>query len=128
MRGTTCKVVERSIRKKCEGSELEFGWKSSFSLNNMSCYFSTKSNTKVCFLQIYEDDQLPQQLCEECITTVSTLDKTIRTYRDNDEKLRKLLYESGHVMVKEELAEMEAEYLLEPEMYVRSEFGTGINI
>lgn len=90
--------------------------------------FPRNPKQKCVFLQIYEDDQLPQQLCEECITTVTTLGKTIRTYRDNDEKLRKLLYESGHVMVKEELAEMEAEYLLEPEMYVRSEFGTGINI
>uniref|UniRef100_A0A8D8CU77 Zinc finger protein 567 n=2 Tax=Culex pipiens TaxID=7175 RepID=A0A8D8CU77_CULPI len=72
--------------------------------------------SQILQIEIYEDDQLPQQLCEECITTVTKLDETIRTYRDNDEKLRKLLYESGHVMVKQELAEMEAEYLLEPEI------------
>lgn len=66
--------------------------------------------------QIYEDDQLPQQLCEECVAAVTKLDETIGTYRENDERLRKMLYETGSVTVKEELVEMEAEYLMEPEV------------
>uniref|UniRef100_A0A1Q3F652 Uncharacterized protein n=1 Tax=Culex tarsalis TaxID=7177 RepID=A0A1Q3F652_CULTA len=70
--------------------------------------------SQILLIEIYEDDQLPQQVCEQCIATVTKLDDTIRTYRKNDEKLRMLLHQS--VQVKDELVEMEAEYLVEPEV------------
>uniref|UniRef100_A0A8D8I5L1 Zinc finger protein 846 n=1 Tax=Culex pipiens TaxID=7175 RepID=A0A8D8I5L1_CULPI len=72
--------------------------------------------SQILQIEIYEDDQLPQQLCEECVAAVTKLDETIGTYRENDERLRQMLYETGSVTVKEELVEMEAEYLMEPEV------------
>uniref|UniRef100_A0A1Q3F4F1 Uncharacterized protein n=1 Tax=Culex tarsalis TaxID=7177 RepID=A0A1Q3F4F1_CULTA len=65
-------------------------------------------------IELNENDQLPQQICEQCRTAVTKLGATVRTYRENDEKLRKLLHEPEQI--KDEPLEMEAEYLLEPEM------------
>lgn len=68
-------------------------------------------------IEVFDDDQLPRRVCEQCIDSVTSVEATIRAYRDNDERLRKQLQEANLVQVKTELVEFEStEYLLEPDV------------
>ncbi|XP_055623935.1 zinc finger protein 69-like [Toxorhynchites rutilus septentrionalis] len=62
-------------------------------------------------LEVVCDDGLPQQICRDCIATLTKLQETIENFRANDYNLRRQLGPINFVEVKEETMEVERQEL-----------------